>query len=220
MPLAPDEKYCHSCGEPVKEAAVRCPNCGVDTGETASNAAVDEIYCESCGEPVKANAELCPNCGVRQHPSGGGGLNVDPDVLHYGQIALGGLMLLAAIGSISDFSDGAVASVGGLLLYGAIGLLLLPPVRDRLEKRHPIATFGWAKTVRTASVSNPAEPCSICLDDVDGGVRRTSGREFVLAGVTVWFDEESVNHYCRPCLESEGIVDERRTSGVEAAESR
>lgn len=220
MSLAPDEKYCRSCGEPVKEAAVRCPNCGVDADESVSDVAVDEVYCESCGEPVKVDAELCPHCGVRQSASGGGGLDVDPDVLHYGQIALSGVMLLAAIGSVSDFSDGVAASVGGFLLYGAIGLLLLPQVRDRLEKRHSIGTFGRAKTVRTASVSDPTEPCSVCLGNVDSGIRRTYGTEFVVGGVTLWFDGDAVNHYCRSCLESEGIAEEDSDTGIESVERR
>lgn len=40
--IAEDEVYCRSCGEPIKEAAVICPNCGVEkkTKETGPDSRI------------------------------------------------------------------------------------------------------------------------------------------------------------------------------------
>lgn len=219
MSKAPDEEFCKSCGEPVKKAAVRCPNCGVNT-EDGPASDVGEVYCESCGESIKAAAEICPECGVGRSSSsrGGstrGGSGLDGDVAYWVQVCFGALFLLAALGSVTDFSDGVAASLVGFVLYGTVGLVLIPQVRERIDKRHPVTTFGWTTSVEETSVSNPAEPCSSCFESIDSGVRRSYGKEFVVAGFALSTKEEGANHYCRSCLAVEQGADPTIAESVE-----
>lgn len=207
MTLAHDEQYCSSCGEAIKKAADRCPECGVQNNK-ASTGSSQTIFCESCGEEIKAQAEMCPSCGVRHQPSSGGSSEFDvDDILYYGQIILGGMFLLAAVGALSDPDTGLLSSLFTSLVMGALGLILLPPVRDRLDKRHPVTTFGWTQNVRDVSVSNPSEACSSCYDDVANGVRREYGSEFVVAGVTLTSQTKGGNMYCQSCLAVESSLD-------------
>ncbi|MDS0221330.1 zinc ribbon domain-containing protein [Haloarcula sp. S1AR25-5A] len=206
MSLAPDEEYCSSCGDSVKKSAVICPSCGVNT-DSPSNSGAAEVYCESCGDSIKAQAEICPNCGVRHDGTSSSGIDIDSEALYYVQIAFGALFLLAALGSLVDFSDGIVSSVLLTFLYGAIGLALLPPVRDRLEKRHSVSTVGWTETVNTTAVSNSSESCSICFESVGSGHKRAFGKEFVVFGITVFSDFEGENYYCNTCLREEPDAD-------------
>lgn len=206
MSLAPDEEYCSSCGDPVKQSAIICPNCGVDTDSTSSDTAT-EVYCESCGESIKAQAKICPNCGVKHSGGSSGGIDIDSEALYYVQIAFGALFLLAALGSLIDLSDGIITSVFLSLLYGAIGLVLLPPVRNNLEKRHPVSTFGWTETVDTTAVSNSHENCSVCFESIESGHKRAFGKEFVVFGITVFSNFEGENYYCNACLRDEPDVD-------------
>ncbi|MDR0502426.1 MAG: zinc-ribbon domain-containing protein [Treponema sp.] len=63
--LAVDERYCFSCGTPIKKAAEICMKCGVNQNSrniTSSN----EIFCASCGKLIKKEASICPFCGVMQ----------------------------------------------------------------------------------------------------------------------------------------------------------
>jgi TM2 domain-containing membrane protein YozV len=63
--IAADEKYCFSCGSPIKKAAEICPRCGVNQNNRSSTMAVD-VYCTSCGKTIKKEATTCPFCGVMQ----------------------------------------------------------------------------------------------------------------------------------------------------------
>jgi len=63
--LAADEKYCFSCGSPIKKAAEICPRCGVNQNSRSSTTAID-VYCTSCGKSIKKEASTCPFCGVKQ----------------------------------------------------------------------------------------------------------------------------------------------------------
>lgn len=203
MSLGPDEKYCGSCGEPIKKAADRCPSCGVSNRGSAAPSGSGTVFCESCGEQIQKEAELCPNCGVRQQ---GSTTSSDTDVselLYYGQIIAGAFFILAGLGSVLEPEGNVIgAIVVGILLMG-LGLVLLPQVRDRVEKRHPVATFGWTPTVREARVSNPAASCSSCYDAVDVGVRREFGKDFVVAGFSLYETVEGTNHYCEACKGTE-----------------
>jgi len=61
--LMADEKYCFSCGLPIKKAAKICPKCGVNQGTRSSTAAID-VYCTSCGQSIKKEVTICPFCGI------------------------------------------------------------------------------------------------------------------------------------------------------------
>lgn len=214
MTLAHDEQYCSSCGEAIKKAAERCPECGV-RNDSASTGSSQTVFCESCGEEIKAQAEMCPSCGVRHQPTSGGSSEFDADdVLYYGQILLGGMFLLAALGALGDADTGLLSSLLSSLLFGALGLVLLPPVRDRVEKRHPVTTFGWTQSVRDVSVSNPSEACSNCYDEVSSGVKREYGSELVVAGVTLTSRTEGGNMYCQSCLAVESSLERVDTSAA------
>jgi len=62
--LMVDEKYCFSCGSPVKKAAKLCLKCGVNQSARSSTVAID-VYCISCGKSIKKEAAICPFCGVQ-----------------------------------------------------------------------------------------------------------------------------------------------------------
>jgi TM2 domain-containing membrane protein YozV len=63
--IAADEKYCFSCGSPIKKAAEICPKCGVNQNSRGNIMATD-VYCTSCGKSIKKEAATCPFCGVMQ----------------------------------------------------------------------------------------------------------------------------------------------------------
>jgi RNA polymerase subunit RPABC4/transcription elongation factor Spt4 len=63
--IGADEKYCFSCGSPIKKAAEICPKCGVNQNARNSTMAID-VYCTSCGRSIKKEAATCPFCGVAQ----------------------------------------------------------------------------------------------------------------------------------------------------------
>jgi predicted RNA-binding Zn-ribbon protein involved in translation (DUF1610 family) len=63
--IAADEKYCFSCGLPIKKAAEICPKCGVNQNTRNNTIAID-VYCTSCGKSIKKDASTCPFCGVQQ----------------------------------------------------------------------------------------------------------------------------------------------------------
>lgn len=212
MTLAHDEQYCSSCGSAIKQAAARCPECGVPNDGSGGAGAGQTEFCESCGEEIRVEAEVCPNCGVSHRSSGlGSGSDLD-ELLYYGQIILGAFLLLAALGALTDGETSLLSSLVSGLVLGVIGLALLPPVRERLEKRHPVTTFGRTQTVREVSVSNATEPCSACYEEVDSGVRREYGSEFVVAGVTLTSQTEGGNMYCQSCLAVESSLEQLDTS--------
>jgi TM2 domain-containing membrane protein YozV len=70
--IAADEKYCFSCGSPIKKAAEICPRCGVNQNNRSGTTAVD-VYCTSCGKSIKKEAATCPFCGVMQAGNTGTG---------------------------------------------------------------------------------------------------------------------------------------------------
>ena len=63
--LAADEKYCFSCGSPIKKIAEICVKCGVNQSNRNISSAAD-VYCASCGKTIKKEASICPFCGVAQ----------------------------------------------------------------------------------------------------------------------------------------------------------
>lgn len=204
MSLAPDEKYCGSCGETVKEAAAMCPNCGTSNDGSGPSASATTVYCESCGEQISPEAELCPGCGVRQHSSS----SDSDDILYYGQIVLGAILVLSGIGQLTDTGNGVVTSLAGGIALIAVGLVLIPQIRERADKRHPVTTFGWTPVVRTTPVSTPGVACSNCFGDIESGSRRVFGKEFVVAGVVLRERQEGENYYCETCAQTEQKVAE------------
>lgn len=203
MTLAHDEQYCASCGEAIKKAAQRCPECGVPDGVGASRGQTE--FCVSCGEQVKSQAEVCPNCGVRHNQSDNGEISASDvqDGLYYAQIVLGAMALLSAIGALSSPDSGFLISLLTSFFLGGVGLLLLPPVRDKFEKRHPVTTFGRIQNIREIDVSNSNNVCSVCNEKATDVVKREYGTEFVIAGYTLSSETEGSNVYCQPCREVE-----------------
>jgi len=122
---------------------------------------------------------------------------------------------MAALGSVVDLTDGVLVSLFSALLYGIVGLVLLPPVRENLEKRHPVSTMGWTQTVRTTGVSNSSENCSVCFESIASGQQRAYGKEFVIFGITLYSKSEGENYYCNTCLQEESTP---QVTEVESAE--
>jgi RNA polymerase subunit RPABC4/transcription elongation factor Spt4 len=211
MTKGPDEMYCESCGETIKQHAEVCPNCGVRPGSGGSSSGLeDERFCQSCGESVKANAEICPNCGVRPASGGssgalaaatGGGSN---DTLYYVGWTFGILFILAGLGTFGD-GNVVVSFVQGVF-YIAIGALLLPPTRERLDKEYPVTSFGRVRSVDETTITNADDPCSACYGPIDDGVIRSYSEQFVSFGVPLYTVEEGRNQYCRACANGEPAV--------------
>lgn len=153
-----------------------------------------------------AEAELCPNCGVRQ--SSYSESSGSSDVLYYVQIAFGGLLILAAIGSITEPEGSLVTAVATGIIFGLIGLLLLPPVRSRLDKKYPVTTFGWQQTVDETPISRTSEPCTNCHDDIEDGVRRVFRKDLVVFGFKLDSSIQGTNHYCGTCRNVDRMVSE------------
>lgn len=118
MSIAPDEEFCASCGETVKERAELCPSCGINRSTSLDRSSRQNVFCTSCGEKIVAEAELCPSCGVRQTATSATGNKKSgselSEVFYYGQLALGGILLLAAIGSLIDTETSILSSISTL----------------------------------------------------------------------------------------------------------
>lgn len=214
MSKGPDEVYCQSCGETVKEYAEFCPNCGVEPGgsERESTGKTDH-FCQSCGERVKAQAELCPNCGVRQRSnvatarqsqSVGESNDGSSDLVTYAASGFGIVLILAGIGT---FGQGNVAvSFFQGVFYILLGAILLPPTRKRFDKEFPVTTVGSVRSVDESAIERTDKPCSACYDQITNGVARTYTERFVLFGVPLYVREEGRNEYCQTCANGEPTV--------------
>ncbi len=208
MTAAPDEEFCANCGELVKQQASLCPHCGTSREASVDRRTQQTVYCTACGEELVAEAELCPNCGVRQTPTADASSSDTSELLYYGQIALGGLLLLSALGSLTDPTMGLLSSLLSAIVLGGLGALTLPQVRDRLNKNHPVGTFGWVQVVDTTPATGTTEVCASCHGDVTQGVKREYGKAFVIAGVTVYATREGENYYCKTCDSAERAVEQ------------
>lgn len=113
------------------------------------------------------------------------------------QLLVGAAFLLVAV----DTATAAGGTLTGVeaLAYAGIGLGFLPPVRERVGSRHSITTVGRSETVRTAREYSVVETCANCLGTFEDGVVRTFGTEYVLFGLSLWFDADGHNHYCSDC---------------------
>lgn len=219
MTKGPDEMYCESCGETVKKHAEVCPNCGVRPGSGGSSGGLEsERFCQSCGESIRANAEICPNCGVRPGSSSGGlaasaGGSSNETVYYLGW-TFGVLFILAGLGTFGE--GNVVVSFFQGLFYIAVGAVLLPPTRERLDKEFPVTTVGRVRSVDETAIANADEPCSACYGPIDDGVVRSYSEQFVLFGVPLYTVDEGRNQYCRACANGEPtiVADE---AGVETA---
>lgn len=74
-PKKDNEKFCHECGEIIRNNAVVCPKCGIKQGSIPKDAT--SKYCFECGESIRVNAEICPKCGIRQKRSTSGSLSAN-----------------------------------------------------------------------------------------------------------------------------------------------
>jgi predicted RNA-binding Zn-ribbon protein involved in translation (DUF1610 family) len=208
MSPAPDEQYCASCGEAIKEQAVRCPECGVANDGSARKKGGQTVFCQSCGEQISTDAEMCPGCGVRQDTSVGPPFQSDTaELLYYGQIIIGAILVLAGLRAITDGAGNIVLSLlVGLALAGG-GLLLIPHIRERIDMEHPITTFGWTRSVSESPVSNTSQQCTSCGGDIESGTRREYGSDLVVAGVVLTSRVEGENQYCESCMAVERSID-------------
>ena len=97
---------------------------------------------------------------------------------------------------------GSIAMAGVGLVLALAGLLVAPPVDNRLDRRHRITAFGRRKTVdhRVLEPVDPVEePCVVCDREFHGGVVRRRRDETLVAGVPVRTHEYETNHYCAAC---------------------
>ena len=110
----------------------------------------------------------------------------------------GALLVIIAVGIIASAPLNPVAVTMGLFALGG-GAWMFPPARRRLEDRHPITTFGPARSTEEEVVADPGTPCVACASPVDDGVRRTYREEYTVAGVPLATTETGTNVYCREC---------------------
>lgn len=98
----------------------------------------DEKFCRSCGGIIKKKAEICPKCGVRPDFSGKENEYQESagnsEILTKSNIVAGAgvIFLLAAFGALTSGGN-LFVSIGQFLLYGSIGMLLFPQVRERIK---------------------------------------------------------------------------------------
>jgi predicted RNA-binding Zn-ribbon protein involved in translation (DUF1610 family) len=215
MSLAPDEKFCASCGEPIKEQAVHCPECGVPNDGTGPPSSSGTVFCESCGDQIHSDAEVCPSCGVRQTSSNKSFDSDFEELVYYGQIILGALVVLFGLGTVTN---GDLVSILVGIPAIVAGLVLIPDFRETLPKRHDLTTFGWTRNVTSTPVSNPHQSCTSCGGDIESGVRREYGSDLAVAGVVLTSRTEGENMYCESCLAVERGLDAAETT-VDVEES-
>lgn len=126
------------------------------------------------------------------------------------QLLIGAAFLLAAIYTATA-AGGALTQTGAeALAYTVVGLVFLPPVRERVTKRHSVTTVGRVETVRTTRQRSAVETCANCFEVVEDGVVRRFGTEYVLFGLSLWFDAEGANHYCEGCFGPATAADAER----------
>ena len=118
-------------------------------------------------------------------------------------------------GSLSRFVYGLVALLVGILLivtsgfelvaslFGGLFVLvsffLIPPVRRRIENRHPLTTFGSTESVEKRYVTDTDHPCTVCGARVKDGLMKDYKREQVFAGIPLYTIENGENYYCAEC---------------------
>jgi RNA polymerase subunit RPABC4/transcription elongation factor Spt4 len=198
-----DEVYCSSYGESIKKKAELCPHCGVRQSSSrisTTNGAADEEFCTTCGEKVKKDAELCPNCGVRRHGTSPSDISTNgKSASYYLGWGFGILFVLASFGAFGDGGSLIVSFLQGIALL-IVGLILLPPVRERIdERKHTLTTMGWVQSVDERTIGHVDEPCSACYGSVSEGVERRYAEEFVVLGVVLHTFKSGENTYCRTC---------------------
>jgi len=115
-----------------------------------------------------------------------------------GITALVGLFFL--LSTLNSAGTVLISAIGLVLLIGGIGIL--PPVRRRLARRHPITTFGRHKSVDHRLV-HPTEgytdPCVVCGNRGRSGLLRRRRNETVVAGVPLLTHSLNHNFYCERC---------------------
>ncbi|WP_224336308.1 hypothetical protein [Haloprofundus halobius] len=90
--------------------------------------------------------------------------------------------------------------------FVTFGVFVNPRFRRRLNRRHAVDRFGTVRTVDNRVVhadENCRERCVVCGPRVERGLFRRLRSEYVVAGVPVYTESESFNHYCRSCALSE-----------------
>lgn len=195
----PDEQFCRFCGTVIKKEAEICPDCGVRPGTPVEESA-STTYCSACGNSIHNEAELCPNCGNRINQAPWSGWSGDGrDTKWKIQTGLGIVFLLAAVGTLTN-GGSLLASIGESMLYGSIGMLLLPQVRERVSVSYPVTTLGRYRSVDELAVENQESMCSVCRSRVEDGVQRAYSEEFVVFGVSTVTLEKGENYYCNDCI--------------------
>ena len=129
-----------------------------------------------------------------------------------GSLVTGIVLALVGLGMLSDAEGVTTVFIGLALLAGA--LLVLPPVRRRLEQREEITKFGRVRTTDEEVVDAPDAPCTACSRPVGTGVKRTFAEKLFVAGVPVAVDEQGENCYCRSCAQGDPFTDDFAFDGV------
>ena len=126
-----------------------------------------------------------------------------------GVMLLVGLMLtFSIVGQLVTGSAtvGTLLFVLGALVFLSAGVAVTPTLRQRLARRHGLATFGWTQTVDRRVIEADEEcdeHCIVCDDEIDSGVVRRFRDELVVAGIPVFTDSVGYNHYCLECVADE-----------------
>ncbi|NHN48562.1 hypothetical protein G9464_13300 [Halostella sp. JP-L12] len=182
--------------------------------DSASDLSVaDEIHCRSCGEQINARADICPHCGVRTVTTGETDRSRVDETLSPADIEdssdtdvvswiLGVLLTIGGIGAATSAGIGSILT--GIFML-ALGLYLIPPIRERVRSTYPPSAFGRHQRVEETVLRGGERPCSICFDPVEEGVEREYHDEFVLFGVPVYTYESGTNEYCRDCVSGRAV---------------
>ncbi len=154
--------------------------------------------------------EVTRSDDVVAHPVTDDGASEFATIAWYGLCALAVLfgLYLAFVGAMI----GSLALVGIGLFFGLMGVGLTPPVRERIDRRHSLTSFGRVRTVDNRVIGPDEqcnERCTACGGSIETGLVRRRRDETVVAGFPVRTHDLSYNHYCSECARAEFTSQER-----------
>jgi hypothetical protein len=111
-------------------------------------------------------------------------------------------------GTIIEPEGSLYATIATTVIYAILALILLPPVRSRINKKYAFTRFGWQKFIEEQPVTDGSKLCDTCQQAVTDGVHREYGKDFVVAGFRIDSATEGENTYCRACRSVDHTIED------------